>query len=106
MGIKWKNFELPKKLEHDISSYSDSYGKFTAEPFERGYGITIGNSLRRVLISSIEGSAVTSVKIEGVLHEFSTIPGVVEDVPEIILNIKELILRSHSKTPKTIFIKV
>jgi len=106
MGIKWKSFELPKKLEHDTSSYSDSYGRFIAEPFERGYGVTIGNSLRRILISSIEGSAVTSVKIEGVLHEFSTIPGVVEDVPEIILNIKELILRSHSKTPKTIFIKV
>ena len=106
MGIKWKSFEMPKKLEYDTSSYSDSYGRFIAEPFERGYGITIGNSLRRILISSIEGSAVTSVKIEGVLHEFSTIPGVVEDVPEIILNIKELILRSHSKVPKTIFIKV
>ncbi len=106
MGIKWKSFEMPKKLECDTSSYSDSYGRFIAEPFERGYGITIGNSLRRVLISSIEGSAVTSVKIEGVLHEFSTMPGVVEDVPEIILNIKKLILRSHSKAPKAIFIKV
>ncbi len=106
MGIKWRNFEMPKKLECDESTYSDSYGKFIAEPFERGYGITVGNSLRRVLISSIEGSAVTSVKIEGVLHEFSTIPGITEDVPEIILNIKKLVLRSHSKSPKTIFIKI
>lgn len=106
MGIKWKNFEMPKKLECDDSTYSDSYGKFIAEPFERGYGITIGNSLRRVLLSSIEGSAVTSIKIEGVLHEFSSIPGVVEDVPEIVLNIKKLILRAHTKNPKTIFIKV
>ena len=106
MGIKWKNFEMPKKLECDDSTYSDSYGKFIAEPFERGYGITIGNSLRRVLLSSIEGSAVTSIKIEGVLHEFSSIPGVVEDVPQIVLNIKKLTLHSHTKTPKTIFIKV
>ena len=106
MGIKWRNFEMPKKLECDESTYSDSYGKFIAEPFERGYGITIGNSLRRILLSSIEGSAVTSIKIDGVLHEFSSIPGIVEDVPEIILNIKKLVLRAHTKNPKTIFIKV
>lgn len=106
MGVKWRNFEMPKKLECDESTYSDSYAKFIAEPFERGYGITVGNSLRRILISSIEGSAVTSVKIEGVLHEFSSIPGVVEDVPEIILNIKRLILRAHTRNPKTIFIKM
>ncbi|UCB57351.1 MAG: DNA-directed RNA polymerase subunit alpha [Candidatus Omnitrophota bacterium] len=106
MGVKWRNFEMPKRLECDESTYSDSYAKFIAEPFERGYGITVGNSLRRILISSIEGSAVTSVKIEGVLHEFSSIPGVVEDVPEIILNIKRLILRAHTKNPKTIFIKI
>jgi len=105
MGIKWRNFEMPKKLECEESSHSDSYGKFIAEPFERGYGITIGNSLRRVLLSSIESSAITSVKIDGVLHEFSTIPGVVEDVPEIILNIKKIVLRGHTKNPKTIFIK-
>ncbi|MBL7084702.1 MAG: DNA-directed RNA polymerase subunit alpha [Candidatus Omnitrophica bacterium] len=106
MGIKWRNFEMPKKLECDESVHTDSYGKFIAEPFERGYGITIGISLRRVLLSSIEGSAVTSIKIEGVLHEFSGIPGVIEDVPEIVLNIKKLILRAHTKNPKTIFIKV
>ncbi len=106
MGIKWRNFEMAKKLECDKSTYSDAYGKFIAEPFERGYGITIGNALRRILISSIEGSAVTSIKIEGVLHEFSSIPGVVEDVPEIVLNVKKLVLRAHTKNPKTIFIKV
>ncbi|NQS99445.1 MAG: DNA-directed RNA polymerase subunit alpha [Candidatus Omnitrophica bacterium] len=105
MGVKWRNFEMPKRLECDESTYAEGYGKFTAEPFERGYGITIGNSIRRVLISSIEGSAVTSIKIEGVLHEFSSIPGVVEDVPEIVLNLKKLILCSHTKNPKTIFIK-
>ncbi len=105
MGVKWRTFEMPKSLQCDDSTYADSYGKFIAEPFERGYGITIGNSLRRVLLSSIEGSAVTAIKIEGVLHEFSSIPGVVEDVPEIVLNVKKLILRAHTKNPKTIFIK-
>jgi DNA-directed RNA polymerase subunit alpha len=105
MGIKWRDFQLPKRLECDESTYTDTYGKFSAAPFERGYGVTLGNSLRRVLLSSIEGSAITSVKIGGVQHEFSTIPGVLEDVPEIILNIKSLILNSHSKIPKTIYIK-
>ncbi|MEW6075117.1 MAG: DNA-directed RNA polymerase subunit alpha [Candidatus Omnitrophota bacterium] len=105
MGIKWRDFQLPKRLECDEASYTATYGKFFAAPFERGYGVTIGNSLRRVLLSSIEGSAVTSIKINGVQHEFATVPGVVEDVPEIILNIKSLILRSHSRIPKTLVIK-
>ena len=105
MGIKWRDFQLPKRLECDESSYTNTYGKFIATPFERGYGVTLGNSLRRVLLSSIEGSAVTSVKISGVQHEFATITGVLEDVPEIILNIKSLLLNSHSKIPKTIYIK-
>jgi DNA-directed RNA polymerase subunit alpha len=105
MGIKWRDFQLPKRLECDESSYTETYGKFSAAPFERGYGVTLGNSLRRVLLSSIEGSAVTSVKIAGVQHEFSAIPGVMEDVPEIILNIKSVILNSHSKIPKTVTIK-
>ena len=105
MGISWKTFEMPKKLTQDEKSYTQSYGKFAAEPFERGFGATIGNSLRRILISSIEGAAVTSVKIDGVLHEFSTIPGVQEDVPQIILNIKQLVLRSHSRTPKVLRLK-
>jgi len=106
MGISMKNFEMPKRLALDEASYTPTYGKFIAEPFERGYGVTIGNSLRRVLISSIEGTAVTSIKIDGVHHEFSAINGVVEDVPQIILNLKKLILKSHFKTPKPIIIDV
>jgi len=105
MGIKWRDFQLPKRLECEESTYTNTYGKFFAAPFERGYGVTLGNSLRRVLISSIEGSAVTWIKIDGAQHEFSTIPGVLEDVPEIILNLKGLVLNSHSKIPKTIYIK-
>jgi DNA-directed RNA polymerase subunit alpha len=105
MGIKWRDFQFPKKLECDESTYTDIYGKFQAAPFERGYGVTLGNSLRRVLLSSIEGSAVTAIKIAGIPHEFSAIPGVLEDVPEIILNIKSLVLNSHSKIPKTIYLK-
>jgi len=105
MGIKWRDFQLPKRLECDESTYTNTYGKFSAAPFERGYGVTLGNSLRRVLLSSIEGTSVTSVKIQGVQHEFSTIPGVLEDVTEIILNIKSLVLNSRSKIPKTVYIK-
>ncbi|RJP28864.1 MAG: DNA-directed RNA polymerase subunit alpha [Candidatus Omnitrophota bacterium] len=105
MGIKWSDFQLPKRLECDESTYTNTYGRFYAAPFERGYGVTLGNSLRRVLLSSIEGSAVTSVKFDGVQHEFSTIPGVLEDTTEIILNIKGLVINSHSKIPKTISIK-
>lgn len=105
MGIAWKDFEMPKKLVCDESTNTETYGKFIAEPFERGYGTTLGSALRRILLSSIEGSAVTSVKLDGIQHEFSSIPGVVEDVTEIILNIKKLILRSHSRQPKVIEIK-
>lgn len=105
MGIKWKDFQLPKRLECEESTYTNTYGKFYAAPFERGYGVTLGNSLRRTLLSSIEGSAVTWIKIEGVDHEFSTIPGVLEDVPQIILNIKSLVLISHSKIPRSVYIK-
>jgi DNA-directed RNA polymerase subunit alpha len=106
MGVKWRDFQMPKRLDCDESTYTEKYGKFVAEPFEKGYGITLGNSLRRILLSSIEGSAVTSIKIDGVRHEYSTIPGVMESVSEIILNVKMLVLRSHSKVPKPIFIKV
>lgn len=105
MGIKWRDFQMPKRLECEESTYNSTYGKFIAEPFERGYGVTLGNSLRRILLSSIEGSAVTSIKAENVQHEFSNIPGVVEDITDIVLNIKNLVLRSHSKTPKSIYIK-
>lgn len=106
MGIRWKTFEMPKRLEVEQASLTPTYGKFVAEPFERGYGTTIGNSLRRVLISSIEGAAVTSIKIENVLHEFSTIDGVVEDVPQIVLNIKKLVLKYHGKQSKKVVIDV
>jgi len=105
MGIKWRDFQLPKRLECDESTYTNKYGKFVAAPFERGYGVTLGNSLRRALLSSIEGSGVTWIKIDGIHHEFSTLTGVLEDVPEIILNIKSLVLISHSKIPRSIFIK-
>src|SRR3989338_7941227 len=105
MGIRWKTFEMPKRLEVDQASLTPTFGKFIAEPFERGYGMTIGNGLRRVLISSIEGAAGTSIKIDGVLHEFSAIPGVLEDVTQIVLNVKQLVLRSHSRQPKTIVIE-
>jgi DNA-directed RNA polymerase subunit alpha len=106
MGITWRDFQFPKRIAVEQETYSPNYGKFVAEPLERGYGVTLGNALRRVLISSIEGAAITSVKIEGVSHEFSTIDGVLEDVPEIILNIKNVVLRSYSKSPKKITLKV
>ncbi len=106
MGIKLKNFELPKRIAFDESTYTPTYGKILAEPFEKGYGVTVGNSLRRILLSSIEGTAVTKIKINGVLHEFATIPGVYEDVTEIVMNIKGLVLRSHFKTPKPMFLNV
>jgi len=105
MGVKWRDFQMPKRLDCDESTYTNTYGKFIAEPFEKGYGVTLGNSLRRILLSSIEGSSVTSIKIEGVRHEYSTVPGVMESVSEIILNLKKLVLRSHSKVPKPVFIK-
>ena len=105
MGTLWRDFATPRKLTCDEELLTDTYAKFIAEPFERGYGMTIGNSLRRVLLSSIEGAAATSLKIDGVLHEFSAIPGVLEDVTQIVLNVKQLILRSHSRQPKTIVIE-
>lgn len=105
MMIKTKDFQVPKKLDVEKETLSKTYGKFFAEPFERGFGSTIGNSLRRVLLSSIAGAAVTSIKIEGVLHEFSTLAGVKEDVTDMILNIKNLRLRLHSDKPKVIHLK-
>jgi len=86
----------------DCQEDGDRYGRFVVEPLERGYGITLGNSLRRILLSSLPGAAVTSVKIDGVLHEFSTIPGVYEDVTDIILNLKSLLVRLHTDVPKVI----
>jgi DNA-directed RNA polymerase subunit alpha len=100
-----KDLIRPKRLEVEKETLTLFYGKFTAEPFERGFGITIGNSLRRILLSSLQGAAIASVKIDGVLHEFSTIPGVKEDVTEVILNLKEVRLKLHTEGPKTIRVK-
>ncbi len=94
--MKWKNLQMPKSIELDESASTDRYGKFTIEPLERGFGLTIGNALRRVLLSSLQGAAVSAVKIEGVLHEFSTVPGVLEDVSEIILNLKQMRFKLHA----------
>jgi len=105
MGIKWRDFQFPRRIVAEEETYSNTYGKFIAEPFEKGYGVTLGNSLRRVLLSSIEGTAVTSIRIDGVSHEFAAIKGVLEDVPEIILNIKGLVLKSFTRTPKKLYIK-
>jgi DNA-directed RNA polymerase subunit alpha len=96
----------PKALETDRESLTDTYGKFTAKPLERGYGTTIGNSLRRILLSSLQGAAITAVKIDGVLHEFSTISGVREDVSEIILNLKSILITSYAAEPQTITLEV
>ena len=102
MRIRWRGLELPSKVTCDTRSLSATYGKFVAEPFERGFGTTVGNSLRRILLSSIEGSAVTQVKLQGAQHEFTTLPGVVEDVTDIILNVKSLVVKNLSDQPKTI----
>jgi len=101
----WKDLIRPKRLEAERETLTPVYGKFAAEPFERGFGITIGNSLRRILLSSLQGAAIASVKIDGVVHEFSTIPGVKEDSTEIILNLKEVRLKLHTEGPKTIRVK-
>jgi len=97
--MKWKNLTMPKQVTPD-SNNTEGYGKFVIEPLERGFGITLGNALRRVLLSSLQGAAITSVRIEGVLHEFSTLPGVIEDVTEIILNLKQVRLKLHGDGPK------
>ena len=101
MRVTWRGLELPTRVERDTIVSSDKYGRFFIEPFERGFGTTIGNSLRRILLSSLEGSAVTSVKIAGVSHEFSSINGVMEDVTDIVLNVKSLVIRLQGEEPKT-----
>lgn len=105
MKVRWKDFELPTRVVVDEKTLTSTFGTFIAEPFERGYGITIGNSLRRVLLSSIEGASVTSVKIKGVSHEFSTMKGVVEDVTDIILSIKKLVVKLETDGPRTLRIE-
>ncbi len=102
----WKNFQRPKRLEFERETLTDRFGRFTAQPFERGFGTTVGNAMRRVLLSSIEGAAVTAVKIEGVLHEFSPIQGVVEDATDLILNLKQIPIKVHTDQPKTLTVRV
>jgi DNA-directed RNA polymerase subunit alpha len=102
----WKGFQKPKRFECNRESLTPTYGEFYAQPFERGFGITIGNALRRVLLSSIEGAAITAVKIEGVLHEFSSMQGVTEDTTDIILNLKQIPIKISVDHPEVIYIKV
>ena len=101
----WKGFQKPKRLEVDRDSLTDQYGRFHAQPFERGFATTVGNALRRVLLSSIEGAAITAVRVEGVLHEFSPIPGAMEDTTDLILNLKRVPLKMHVEHPKTLYLK-
>jgi DNA-directed RNA polymerase subunit alpha len=101
----WTGFQKPKRLVPDAETLTETYGRFSAQPFERGFGTTIGNSLRRALLSSIEGAAITAVRIEGVLHEFSSIPGVVEDATDIILNLKQVPFKLYGAGPKTLRVK-
>ena len=105
MRIRWKSFELPTRVVMDNESATDTYGKFTIEPFERGFGVTIGNSLRRVLLSSLEGVAPVSLKLDGALHEFAAIPGIVEDVIDIALNVKEMLVSYEGDAPETLKIE-
>jgi len=101
----WKGFQKPKRLDADRESATDNYGRFYAQPFERGFATTVGNALRRVLLSSIEGAAVTAVRVEGVLHEFSPIPGAMEDTTDLILNLKRVPLKMHVDHPKTLLLR-
>lgn len=105
MRIRWRNLELPSRVVPEKETMTATYGKFVIEPFERGFGHTIANSLRRILLSSLEGSAATRAKIHGVQHEFTTIPGVVEDVTDICLNLKSLVVKNHAPTTKTLRIE-
>jgi DNA-directed RNA polymerase subunit alpha len=102
MYKNWRELIKPKRLQVDSDSLTVNYGKFTAEPFERGFGTTLGNALRRVLLSSLQGASITSVRIKGVLHEFSTIPGVTEDVTDIILNLKGVLITLHGHEPRNV----
>src|SRR6185436_3791103 len=104
MPVRLGRFEQPKRLIKDDSTATETYAKFIAEPFETGYGHTIGNSIRRVLLSSLEGAAITSIKIDGAMHEFTTIDGVVEDVTDIILNLKKVLFKSHSRDPQSVIL--
>ncbi|MBN2506921.1 MAG: DNA-directed RNA polymerase subunit alpha [Verrucomicrobia bacterium] len=106
MPVRLGRFEMPKRLTKEESTATETYAKFVAEPFETGYGHTIGNSLRRVLLSSLEGAAITSVKIDGAMHEFTTVEGVVEDVTDIVLNLKQVKFKAHSRDPQMLLLAV
>jgi len=102
MHIRWRGLELPSQVTCEVETLSATYGKFIAEPFERGFGTTIGNGLRRILLSSLEGSAVTQIKVHNAQHEFTTIPGVIEDVTDIVLNVKSLVVKNYSDSTKVL----
>jgi len=104
--MNWPNFTMPERVEMDEAAYTSTYGRFVVQPLERGFGVTIGNAMRRVLLSSLPGAAITMIRIEGVLHEFSTIPGVVEDVAEMILNLKQVRLKLLTKKPDRVMLEL
>ena len=104
MHIRWRGLELPSVVDCEAETLTSTYGKFYAEPFERGFGSTIGNSIRRILLSSLEGSAVTQIKIRGAQHEFTSIEGIVEDVADIVLNVKSLVVKKHTAETRVITI--
>ncbi len=105
MHIRWRGLELPSLVTCDPKTLSPTYGKFVAEPFERGFGVTIGNGLRRILLSSLEGSAITQIKVHGAQHEFTTLPGVVEDMTDVVLNIKSLVVKNYTDSTKVVRIE-
>ncbi len=105
MHIRWRGLELPSLITCEQKSLTSTYGKFVAEPFERGFGSTIGNGLRRILLSSLEGSSITQIKVHGAQHEFTTLPGVVEDMTDIVLNVKSLVVKNHSESTKVVRIE-
>ena len=102
MHIRWRGLELPSAVNCEKETLSDTYGKFITEPFERGFGVTVGNSLRRILLSSLEGSAVTQIRLGSAQHEFTTIPGLLEDVTDVILNVKSLVVKKHTESTKVL----
>ncbi len=105
MHIRWRGLELPSIVQCDSNSLTHTYGKFTAEPFERGFGSTVGNGLRRILLSSLEGSSITQIKVHNAQHEFTTIPGVLEDLTDIVLNVKALVVKNYSESTRVIRIE-
>ena len=106
MAVKLGRFEMPKRLQKEEATATPTYAKFIADPFETGYGHTVGNSLRRVLLSSLEGAAITSLKVDGAMHEFATIEGVVEDMTDIVLNLKKVKFKAHSRDEQTLLLSV